>query len=116
MITEIQSRAASIIPRTAVVLPVPAPPVIILNLFDKAPIIEAFCSSLKFEFFNLLIHPVLEDVTHHSPVLMLLGLVILAALLIPLHHKLEHWAVNKLVEKNKQSRLENAKRTIEELG
>ncbi len=71
---------------------------------------------IVFEFFNLLIHPVLEDVTHHSPVLMLLGLVILAALLIPLHHKLEHWAVNKLVEKNKQSRLENAKRTIEELG
>lgn len=69
-----------------------------------------------FEFFNLLIHPVLEKVTHHSPVLMLLGLVLLAALLIPLHHKLEHWAVNKLVEKNKQSRLANAKRTLEELG
>lgn len=71
---------------------------------------------IVFEFFNLLIHPVLEKVTHHSPVLMLLGLVLLAALLIPLHHKLEHWAVNKLVEKNKQSRLANAKRTLEELG
>ena len=71
---------------------------------------------IVFEFFNLLIHPVLEDVTHHSPILMLLGLVVLAALLIPMHHKLEHWAVNKLVEKNKQSRLANAKRTIEELS
>ena len=46
---------------------------------------------------------------------MLLGLVSLAALLIPLHHKLEKWAVNQLVEKNKAARLKAAKRTIEEL-
>jgi hypothetical protein len=46
---------------------------------------------------------------------MLLALVGLAALLIPLHHKLEHWAVHKLIEKNKQSRLEAAKKTIEQL-
>ncbi len=70
---------------------------------------------IVFEFFNLLIHPLLERVTHHSPVLMLLALVLLAALLIPLHHKLEHWAVHKLIEKNKQSRLEAAKKTIEQL-
>ena len=70
---------------------------------------------IVFEFFNLLIHPLLEKVTHHSPVLMLLALVGLAALLIPLHHKLEHWAVHKLIEKNKQSRLEAAKKTIEQL-
>lgn len=70
---------------------------------------------IVFEFFNLLIHPLLEKVTHHSPVLMLLALVGLAALLIPLHHKLEHWAVHKLIKKNKQSRLEAAKKTIEQL-
>ena len=70
---------------------------------------------IVFEFFNLLIHPVLEKATHHSPVLMLLGLVSLAALLIPLHHKLEHWAVDRLVEKNKQYRLDAAKKTIEKL-
>jgi tetratricopeptide (TPR) repeat protein len=70
---------------------------------------------IVFEFFNLLIHTLLEKVTHHSPVLMLLALVGLAALLIPLHHKLEHWAVHKLIEKNKQSRLEAAKKTIEQL-
>ena len=44
---------------------------------------------------------------------MLLALVGLAALLIPLHHKLEHWAVHKLIEKNKQSRLEAAKKTLD---
>lgn len=68
-----------------------------------------------FEFINLLIHPFLESITHHSPVLMLLGLVAIAALIIPLHHRLEHWTTQKLVEKNKAIRLANAKKTIEEL-
>ena len=70
---------------------------------------------IVFEFLNLLVHPILEKITHHSPLLMLLSLVAMAALLIPLHHKLEHWAVNKLVEKNKLTRLAAAKRTIDEL-
>ena len=68
-----------------------------------------------FEFLNLLLHPFLERITHHSPVLMLLALVCIAALLVPLHHKVEHWATKKLVEKNKQIRLATAKKTIEEL-
>lgn len=68
-----------------------------------------------FEFLNLLLHPFLEKITHHSPVLMLLALVCIAALLVPLHHKLEHWATHKLIEKNKQIRLASAKKTIEEL-
>ena len=70
---------------------------------------------IVFEFLNLLIHPVLEKITHHSPLLMLLSLVALASIIIPFHHKLEHWAVNKLIENNKQTRLEAAKRTIEQL-
>jgi tetratricopeptide (TPR) repeat protein len=70
---------------------------------------------LVFEFLNLLLHPFLERITHHSPVLMLLALVCIAALLVPLHHKLEHWATHKLVEKNKQIRLAAAKKTIEQL-
>ena len=65
-----------------------------------------------FEFLNLLLHPFLERITHHSPILMLLALVCIAALLVPLHHKVEHWATEKLVEKNKQIRLANAKKTI----
>jgi tetratricopeptide (TPR) repeat protein len=70
---------------------------------------------LVFEFLNLLLHPFLERITHHSPVLMLLALVCIAALLVPLHHKLEKWATHKLVEKNKAIRLADAKKTIEEL-
>jgi tetratricopeptide (TPR) repeat protein len=70
---------------------------------------------IVFEFLNLLLHPFLERVTHHSPVLMLLALVCIAALLVPLHHKVEKWATAKLVEKNKQVRLAAAKKTIEQL-
>lgn len=68
-----------------------------------------------FEFVNLLIHPWLEDITHHNPALMLLGLVALAAILVPLHHRLERWTNMILVEKNKAIRLAKAKKIIEEL-
>ncbi len=70
---------------------------------------------IVFEFLNLLLHPFLERVTHHSPVLMLLALVCIAALLVPLHHRVEKWAISRLVEKNKQIRLAAAKKTIEQL-
>ncbi len=70
---------------------------------------------IVFEFLNLLVHPFLERVTFHSPVLMLLALVFIAALLVPLHHKVEKWTTAKLVEKNKQVRLAAAKKTIQQL-
>ena len=68
-----------------------------------------------FEFLNLLLHPFLERITHHSPLLMLLALVGIAALLVPLHHRLEKWTIYRLIEKNKQVRLAAAKKTIEQL-
>lgn len=68
-----------------------------------------------FEFINLLIHPWLAHFTHESPVWMLLALVVIAAMLIPLHHRLEHWTKSRLVEKNNAIRLAAAKRTIEQL-
>ena len=68
-----------------------------------------------FEFINLLIHPWLASFTHESPVLMLLVLVIIASLLIPLHHRLEHWIKEKMIEKNKAIRLAAAKKTVEML-
>lgn len=70
---------------------------------------------IVFEFLNLLLHPFLESITHHNPILMLLALVCIAALLVPLHHKVEKWATLKLVEKNKQIRLAAAKKTIQQL-
>ncbi len=88
------------------------------SFIANAKIIEFFgviALLIVFEFLNLLLHPFLERITHHSPVLMLLALVCIAALLVPLHHKLEKWATHKLVEKNKAIRLASAKKTIEEL-
>ncbi|OLY94295.1 hypothetical protein BUE76_22210 [Cnuella takakiae] len=70
---------------------------------------------IVFEFLNLLLHPWLGAITHHSPVLMLLAMVCVAALLVPLHHKLEHWITHKMVEKNNRIRLAAAKRTIQQL-
>lgn len=68
-----------------------------------------------FEFINLVLHPYLQSLTHDSPLLMLLALVAIAALIVPLHHRLEKWTKNKLVEKNKKIRLEAAKKTIQQL-
>ncbi|HSN59787.1 MAG TPA: tetratricopeptide repeat protein [Ferruginibacter sp.] len=70
---------------------------------------------IVFEFLNLLLHPFLEGVTNHAPLLMLLALVCIGALLIPLHRRVEKWATSKLVEKNKRIRLAYAKKTIEKL-
>ena len=67
---------------------------------------------LVFEFLNLLLHPYLQQITRHQPILMLTAMVAIAALLIPLHHRLEHWVTDKMVEKNKKRRLAAAKKTI----
>jgi tetratricopeptide (TPR) repeat protein len=70
---------------------------------------------IVFEFLNLSLHAWLVHITDHSPILMLLIMVGIAALLVPLHHKLEHWVSHKLVEKNNRIRLMAAKKTIEKL-
>jgi len=70
---------------------------------------------IVFEFVNLLLHPYLGNLVHHSPILMLSIMVLIAALLIPLHHKLEHWITEKLVEKNNRVKLAAAKKLIEQM-
>jgi tetratricopeptide (TPR) repeat protein len=70
---------------------------------------------IGFEFINLAIHPYLSHYTNDSPVLMLSALVIIGALLIPMHHKIEKWVIEKMVEKNKAVRLAAARKTIEQL-
>ena len=71
---------------------------------------------IVFEFINLVIHPYLVNFTNDSPLLMLLILVLIAAVIVPMHHKLEQWVKHRLVEKNKAVRLAAAKRTIEKTG
>lgn len=52
---------------------------------------------ILFEFVNLLLHPFIGKYTHHSPLLMLGIMVAIAALLVPMHHKLEHWIKHKFI-------------------
>ena len=85
------------------------------SIIVKTKFIEFFGVLLLlaiFEFINLFIHPYLDKATNHSPVLMLLVLIVIGAMLVPLHHKLEKWITNIMGEKNKKIRLDAAKKTI----
>ena len=65
---------------------------------------------LAFEFVNLVLHPHIVKVTHHNNVFMLLVLVTLAALMVPLHHRVEHRIKQFLLEKKNTAKMQ----TIEE--
>ncbi len=69
----------------------------------------------SFDFISLILHPYLSDYANDSPILMLCTLVIISAILIPLHHKIEKWVIEKMVEKNKAIRLAAARKTIDKL-
>ena len=65
---------------------------------------------IVFEFINLLLHGFIAKITHHSSALMLLSLVVIASIIVPLHHRLEKWTTTKLIRKNKEIRLEREQR------
>jgi tetratricopeptide (TPR) repeat protein len=50
-----------------------------------------------FEYLTLLLHPTVARLTNHTPVYEILVFVAFAALLIPAHHRLEHWMIHKLI-------------------
>ncbi len=53
-----------------------------------------------FEYLTLLIHPTVANITHHTPIYEIIILVVLAAFIIPVHHKLEHWMIHKLLHRH----------------
>jgi tetratricopeptide (TPR) repeat protein len=55
---------------------------------------------LFFEYITLLLHPFIAEKSHHSPVIEIIIFVCIAAILTPLHHKIQHWLVTKLAEYN----------------
>jgi len=55
---------------------------------------------LLFEFISLFIDPYIANWTHETPVFMLMILVCIAAILVPMHHKLTAWVKEKLAHKN----------------
>jgi tetratricopeptide (TPR) repeat protein len=50
-----------------------------------------------FEYLTLLLHPTVARLTHHTPIYEILIFVVMAAVLIPMHHRLEHWLIHKLI-------------------
>lgn len=56
---------------------------------------------ILFEYLTLLLHPLVLEITHHTPFFELLIFVTMASLLIPAHHKIEHWLIEKLTVKNR---------------
>lgn len=55
---------------------------------------------LFFEYITLLLHPRVVELTNHIPILELLIFVAIAALLIPTHHRIENWLIQKLTHRH----------------
>jgi len=54
-----------------------------------------------FEFVTLLLHPLISKYTHHTPVIEFLGFVVVAAILVPMHHRFNHWLIQRLTDMRK---------------
>jgi hypothetical protein len=55
-----------------------------------------------FEFLTLLLHPTVKEFTHHTPIYEIMIFVAIAAILIPTHHRIEHWLIEKLLRNREQ--------------
>jgi tetratricopeptide (TPR) repeat protein len=53
---------------------------------------------ILFEYLTLLLHPYVLELTHHTPVFEMLIFVSIAAILIPLHHRVETWLIKWLTK------------------
>ncbi len=62
---------------------------------------------ILFEYLTLLLHPYVAELTHHTPVLEILIFVSIAAVLIPAHHRVEHWLIEKLIRNRFQQKDSN---------
>ena len=50
-----------------------------------------------FEYLTLWLHPTVAELTGHTPIFEIIIFVGVAAILIPLHHRTEHWLVDRLI-------------------
>ncbi len=53
-----------------------------------------------FEYLTILLHPRVVELANHIPVIELIIFVVIAALLLPAHHKIEHWLIEKLTRRH----------------
>ena len=58
---------------------------------------------ILFEYLTLLLHPYVTELTGHTPFYEILIFVSVAAILIPAHHRIEHWLIEKLIRKRAES-------------
>ena len=54
---------------------------------------------ILFEYLTLLLHPYVLEFTHHTPVFEIMIFVSIAAVLIPTHHRIEHWLIEQLTQR-----------------
>jgi tetratricopeptide (TPR) repeat protein len=54
---------------------------------------------ILFEYLTLLLHPYVVEITNHTPFYEMLIFVSIAAFLIPAHHRVEHWFIEKLTQR-----------------
>jgi len=68
---------------------------------------------ILFEFLTLLLHPWVAKITNHTPVLEMLIFVSFAALIIPIHHRIEVWLIKKLTHReDRPIRLKKVRLTV----
>lgn len=65
-----------------------------------------FSVLILFEFITVVLHPTITHITHHDLLLTLMCTVALASLVVPMHHKVEHYLVGKLVKKREEAIIE----------
>ena len=71
---------------------------------------------ILFEYITLLLHPRVEEFTNHTPFYEMLIFVTIASLLIPAHHRIEHWLLEKLtLKKNNSIRLKTNRIKVKKL-
>ena len=54
---------------------------------------------ILFEYFILLMHPYVVEFTNHTPVYEIMIFVAIASIIIPAHHRIEHWLIDKLINR-----------------
>jgi len=57
---------------------------------------------MLFEYLLLLLHPRVLEFTHHTPVYEMIIFVAIASILVPAHHRIEHWVIEYLARRKAQ--------------
>jgi hypothetical protein len=67
---------------------------------------------ILFEYLTLLLHPAVAEFTNHTPVYEILIFVAIAAILIPGHHRIENWLIEKLIHKKGSIRFKKVRFSV----